>query len=188
MGHLIFLLARFPISGCTYLSLQLEWRRWQKWHCLCQGNGYVCRCHSQRSKSICTRGANLACNHFEPHGGCCNSCCLSKSKTKNKSVKEILNENNSFFWTNCPCSTKRTGHCAWSCCSFSLSDGACNHPSCCRAWCSLSPCCHVKGNHGINCLDDDSRIGNCHGHISCFNGSHDIYDYNAVGSLIHSYM
>jgi hypothetical protein len=38
---------------------------------------------------------------------------LSNSKTKNKSTKEILSKSNSFFQTNCPCSKKRTGHCAW---------------------------------------------------------------------------
>jgi len=33
MGHLISLLVRFPISGCAYLSSQLEQRRGQKWYC-----------------------------------------------------------------------------------------------------------------------------------------------------------
>jgi hypothetical protein len=38
----------------------------------------------------------------------------------NKSAKEILNESNSFFRTNFPCWTKRTGHYAWPHCSFAL--------------------------------------------------------------------
>jgi hypothetical protein len=29
MGHIIYLLVHFPISGCAYFSLLLEWRRWQ---------------------------------------------------------------------------------------------------------------------------------------------------------------
>ncbi len=88
MGHLISLLARFPISGCAYLSLQLEQRRWQKRYPSYQGNGYD-SCHSWRSMSTHTWGADLACGHLGPHGGCHSSCCLSKSKTKNHSAKEI---------------------------------------------------------------------------------------------------
>jgi hypothetical protein len=103
MGHINSLLVRFPISGCTYLSLQLVQRRWQKWYCSCQGDGYVHRCHSRTSTSTCTWGAHSACGHLEPHGGCHSSCCLSKSKTENnKRAKEILNKNDSFFQTSCP--------------------------------------------------------------------------------------
>ncbi len=132
----------------------------------------------------------MACGHLGPHGGCCSSCYLSetKNKTKNKSAKEILNKNNSFFWTNYPRSTKRTGHYAWLCCSFSWSDCAYNHPSCHRTWCSLNPCHCVKDNCGVDPIDDNSWIGNRHGCISRFNGSHDIYNYNAASSSIHSYM
>ncbi len=71
------------------------------------------RRHSRWSTSTCAWGALLVCGHLEPRGDCHSSCCSSKSKTKNKSVKEILNKNNSFFRTNCPRLTKRTGHYAW---------------------------------------------------------------------------
>jgi hypothetical protein len=71
-----------------------------------------------------------------------------------------LNKNDSFFRINCPYSMKRTGHCAWPCCSFSWNDCTCDDPSCCRTWCYLSPCCHVEGNCGIDCLDDNSWISN----------------------------
>ncbi len=98
MGHLISLLAHFPISGCAYLSSQLEWRRWQKQYHSCQGDGYVHRHHTWKSTSIRAWGVHLACGHLGPHGGCRTSCCWSKSKTKNKSAKEILNENDSFFF------------------------------------------------------------------------------------------
>ncbi len=54
-----------------------------------------------------------ACDHLDQHDGYCSSCCLSKSKTKNKNVsaKVIKNEIDSFFRMNCRC--LRTGHCAW---------------------------------------------------------------------------
>ncbi len=96
-------------------------------------------------------GLRLACNHLSQHDGCRSSCCLSKSETdnENKSAKEILNEIDSFFWTNRQRLTKKTGHYAWPCCSFSWSDHACNHPSCRRTCCSSSPCCCVDHNHGM---------------------------------------
>ncbi len=119
VGHTNSLLARLPICGCTYLSLPLEQRRWQKRYRSCQGNGYVCRHPSWRSTSTSTMGVHSTCNHHETHYGCCSSCCLSKSKTKNESKKEILNKSNSFSRTKCPCLTKRTGHCAWTRHSFS---------------------------------------------------------------------
>jgi hypothetical protein len=122
MGHINSLLAQFPISGYAYFSLPLEQRRWQKWYLFCQGDGYV-RCHhsqrSTRSTSTHAWGARSACGHPEPHGDCRSSCCLCKSKTKNKSKREILSKNNSFFQRHCPCLTKRTGHYAWPLCSFS---------------------------------------------------------------------
>jgi hypothetical protein len=37
-------------------------------------------------------GAHSACGHPEPHGGCYSSCCLSKSKTKNKSKEDLEQE------------------------------------------------------------------------------------------------
>ncbi len=119
MGHIKSLLVQLPISGCAYSSLPLEWRRWQKQYHSYQGDGYVSCHHSWRSTSIHTWGAHLACGHPEPHGDCCSSCCFRKSKTKNKNTKEILSKNNSFLRTNYPRSTKRTGHYAWPCCSFS---------------------------------------------------------------------
>ncbi len=107
------LLVLFPICGRTYLSLPLEQRRWQKLYRSCQGNGYVCRHHSWRSMSSHAWGARLAWGHPEPHGDWHSSCCMSMSKTKNESAREILSKNDSFFRTNCPRSTKRTGHWAW---------------------------------------------------------------------------
>ncbi len=190
MGHINSLLAQLPISGCAFISLQLERRSWQKQYRSCQGDGYVCRsrCQSWRSTSNHAWGAHLACGHFEPHGGWHSSCCSSKSKVENKSTKEILNKNNSFFRTNFPCLTKRTGHYACHCHSFSWSDHSCNHPSCHKTCCSLSPCHCVKDNHGIDCLDDDSWVGNCRDCIGCFDGSHNIYDADAARCLIHSYV
>ncbi len=94
----------------------------------------------------------------------------------------------SFFRTNYQCSRKRTGHCSWPHCSFSGSDLACNHPSCCRTCCFSRPCHCVEGNRGIYCLDDNSRIMDHHGWVGCFNGSCDIYNCNVDGSLIQSYM
>ncbi len=180
MGHLNSLLARFPISGCAYFSSQLERRRWQKQYCSCHGDWYVCRCHSRRSTSTRAWGVHSACGHLGPHGDCRCSCCLSKSKIKNKSAKEILNKNDSFFWKNCPSSTKRTGHYAWPRCSFSWSDCACNHPSCHRTLGSSSPCRCAEGNCGW--------FGECPGCVGCFDGSRNIYNYDAAGSLIHSYV
>jgi hypothetical protein len=107
-GHLISLLAQFPISGCIF-SLPLEWRRWQKWYCFCPGDGNVRHCCPQ-STNIHAWGLCLACNHLGQHDGCCSSGCLIKSKTKIESTKKILNEINFFFWENCRPSTKRTGH------------------------------------------------------------------------------
>ncbi len=156
MGHISSLMAWIPIFGCAYLSLQLGQRRWQKRYCSCQGNGYVCHHHSPRSTSTRAWGVHLACGHLEPHSSCCSSCCLSKSKTKNESAKEILKANNSSFRTNRLHSTKKTGHYAWPCCSFSWSDHACNHPSSCRTCYSLSPCCCIEDDRGVNHLDEDS--------------------------------
>ena len=138
------------------------WRRWQERYPSCQGDGYIHHRHSQRSTSTHAWGVHLACGHLGPNEGCRSSYCSSESKTKNKNkiAKEILNKNNSFFWTNCPRPTKRPGHYAWPCCSFSWSDCACNHPSCHRTWCSLSPCCCINGDCGINCLNEDSWVDN----------------------------
>jgi hypothetical protein len=82
MGHLISLLAQFPISGCAYLSLQLEQRRWQKRYHSCQGDGYVHRRLIWRSTSTRAWGVDLACGHLGPHGDCRSSCCLSKNGTE----------------------------------------------------------------------------------------------------------
>ena len=113
------LLVQFPIWGGAYLSLPLEWRRWQTQYHSCQNDGYFC-CHCPwRSTSTCAWGVCLPCDHNETHDGCHSSCCSSKSKNGNKCKKEILNNSNFFFWTRCPCSTKKTGNCAWPCCSFS---------------------------------------------------------------------
>ncbi len=100
-----------------------------KQYCSCQGDRYVCYHPSWRSTSTRAWGVHLAYNHHGTHDGCCGSCCSSESKTKHKSTKEILSKRDSFFWSRCPCSTKRTGHCAWPCCSFSWSDRTCDHPS-----------------------------------------------------------
>ena len=51
----------------------------------------------------------------------------------------------------------------------------------------MSPWCHVKGDSGLNRLDDDSRIGNRCSHVGRFDGSCDIYNFDADGSLIHGY-
>jgi hypothetical protein len=77
----------------------------------------------------------------------------------------------SFFWMNCRHLTWRTGHYAWPCCSFSWSICACNHPSCCRTWSFLSPCCHVEGNHGVDCLDANCQVGDCCNCVGRFNNS-----------------
>ncbi len=125
------LLAQFPTSGCNYLSLSLEQRRWQKQYHSCPGDGNVGH-HHPRSTNTRVWGLCLACVHVVQHDGFCSSCCLSKSKNKSKSTKEIWNEIDFVFWMNCRCLAKRTDHCAWPCCSFSWSDCACDHPSCCR--------------------------------------------------------
>ncbi len=141
------LLAQFLILECNYLSLSLEQRRWQKCYCSCQDNGNVRHRHPQNTNTR-VWGLCLVCNHVVWHDGFRSSCCLSKSKNKSKSTKEIWNKNDSFFQMNFWGSTKRTGHYAWPCCSFSWSDCACDHPSCCRTCCSLHPCCCVDHNHG----------------------------------------
>ncbi len=183
------LLAQFFISGYDYLSLPLEQRRWQKWFCFCPSDGNL---HHHCPWSMNTRacGLHLACNHFVQHDGFRSSCGLSKSKNKNKnkSVTEIWNKIDSFFQMNCRRSRKRTGHYAWPHCSFSWSDCACNHPSCHRTWCFSRPCCCIKRNCGVNCLDDDSRIVDHCGCVGCFDGSSNIYDCNVDGSLIHGYV
>ncbi len=105
----------------------------------CWGNGHVCHHCSWRSMSTRAWGVRLVCNHHGTHDGCCSSCCLSKSKSGKKSVKEILSKSDCLFLTRCMHLTKRTGHCAWPCCSFSWSDCACGHPSSHRTCCSYSP-------------------------------------------------
>jgi hypothetical protein len=113
VGHTNSLLAQYPICGCTYLSLPLEQRRWQTRYCSCQGNGYIHHHPFWRSTSAHNWEVHSACDHHETHDGCRSSCCSSKSENRNKSVKKILREIDSFFWTRCLCSTKRTGHRAW---------------------------------------------------------------------------
>ncbi len=183
------LLVRFLISGYDYLSLPSERRRWQKRYRSCPGDGNV-RHHHPQSMNTHAWGLRLACDHLVQHYGCRSSCCLSKSETKNenKSAKGIWNKINSFFWINCQRSRKRTDHCAWPCCSFSWSDRTCNHPSCRRTCCFSCPCSCVKGNCGVDRLDDDSRIVDHCGCIGCFSGSPDIYDCNVDGSSIHGYV
>ena len=51
----------------------------------------------------------------------------------------------------------------------------------------LSPCHHFKGNRGVDCLDEDSRIVDRRSRDGRFNDSCNIYDCNADGSLIHGY-
>jgi hypothetical protein len=113
------------------------------------------RHHSRRSTNIRAWVACSACNQHYLHGGYHSSCCLSKSKTKNKRAKKILSKSSSFFRTNCPCSSKRTGHCAWPCCSFSWSDCTCNHPPFCMTCCSLSLYYPGNNTRGIACLNDN---------------------------------
>ncbi len=103
------LLVWFPISGCYYLSLSLEQRRWQKCYCFCTDDGNVHH-HHPRNTNTHVWGLHLACNHVVQHDGFRSSCCLSKCKNESESMKEIWNKIDSFFWTNCRCSTKRTGH------------------------------------------------------------------------------
>ncbi len=112
--------------------------------------------HCPRNTNTRIWGLRLACNHVVWHDGFHSSCCLSESKNKSESTKEIWNEIDSYFQTNCRCLMKRTGHCAWPRHSFSWSDHACNHPSCCKTCCSLRPCCPVNHDHGVNCLNDNS--------------------------------
>ncbi len=146
------LLARFPISGCNILSLSLEQRRWQKCYRSCPGDGNV-RHHCPWNTNTRVWGLRSACNHVVQHDGFRSSCCLSKSKNKNKSAKEIWNKIDSFFQTNCRRSMKRTGHYAWPCCSFSWSDRAYDHRSCCRTSCFLLLCCRVVHDHGLYCVN-----------------------------------
>ncbi len=193
-GHLIFLLARFPISGCAS-SLPLEWRRWQRQYRFCPGDGNVPHCHPWSTNTrgwVNTHawGLHSACDCLGQHDGCCSSCCLSESKTesKTKSAKVIWNEIDSFFQTNCWRLAKTTCHYAWPHCSFSWSDCTCNHPPCCRTCCSLCLCSHIEGNCGINCLNEDSQIVNHRSCVGCFNHSCNIYDCNVDGILIYSYV
>ncbi len=181
------LLARFPISGCNYLSLSLEQRRWQKRYCSCPGNGNI-RHHCPWSTNTHGWGLRSACNHVVWHDGFHSSCCLSKSENESKSKKEIWNKINSFFQTNCRHSMKRTGHCAMPRHSFSWSDRACDHPSCCRTCCYSHPCHRVDHDHGVNRLDEDSQVGDCQDHTSRFDGSHDICGNGAACSSIHGYV
>ncbi len=108
---------RFPISGCDYLSLSLEQRRWQNCYCSCPGDGNV-RHHRPWNTNTRIWGLRLACDHVVRHDGFRSSCCLSKSENKSKSMKEIWNKINSFFQTNFRCSMKRTDHYEWPYCSF----------------------------------------------------------------------
>ncbi len=119
VGHRNSLLAQFPICGRAHLSSPLEQRRWQRRYHPCQGNGYICHHNSWRSTNTHAWRVRLACNHHYLHDGYHSSCCLSKSKTRNKSAKESLNEIDSFFQMWSPRSMTMTGHCAWPCCSFS---------------------------------------------------------------------
>jgi hypothetical protein len=71
-----------------------------KCYCSCPDDGNV---HHHWLWNMNTRvgGLRLACNHVVRHDGFCSSCCLSKSKNKSKSAKEIWNKINSFFRMNC---------------------------------------------------------------------------------------
>ncbi len=180
------LLAWFPILGCNYLSLSLEQRKWQKCYRSCPGDGNVHH-HCPRNANTRVWGLHLACNHVVQHDGFHSSCCLSKSKNKNKSAKETWNKINSFFGTNCRCLTKRTGHYSWPCCSFSWSDCACNHPSFCRTCCSSCPCCCINHNHGIDRLDEDNQVSGRCDRIGRFDVSCNICGNGAACSSIHGY-
>jgi hypothetical protein len=105
-----------------------------------------------------------------------------------KSAKKILNEIDFFYRTNYLCSTKRTGHYAWPCRSFSWSNCACDHPSCRKICCSLRPCHCVDHNHGVNCLDDNSQVGDCCNRVGYFDGNCGTCDCDDDGSLIHGYV
>ncbi len=56
------LLARFPISGCNYLSLSLEQRRWQKCYCSYLDDGNVCH-HHPWNMNTRVWGLRSACDH-----------------------------------------------------------------------------------------------------------------------------
>jgi hypothetical protein len=70
--------------------------KWQKQNCFCPDG---CSVRERRPRSTNTRiwGLHLACNLLGQHDGCCSSGCLSKSKTKTKSAKKILNKFGFFF-------------------------------------------------------------------------------------------
>ncbi len=51
----------------------------------------------------------------------------------------------------------------------------------------LSPCHHVKGDCGVDHLNDDGQHGDHCGRVGCFNDSRSRYDCDADGSSIHGY-
>jgi hypothetical protein len=51
----------------------------------------------------------------------------------------------------------------------------------------LNPCCRIKGNGGINCLNDNSWIVDLCNRVGRFDGSCNVYNYDAANSLIHGY-
>jgi hypothetical protein len=66
----------------------LEQRRWQKGYCSYPGDGNVRR-HRPRSTNARVWALRLASDHVVQHDGFRSFCCLSKSKDKIESAKEI---------------------------------------------------------------------------------------------------
>jgi hypothetical protein len=52
----------------------------------------------------------------------------------------------------------------------------------------LRPCHCVDHNHGVDCLDNNSQVGNRCSHVDCFDGNRDICGNGAACSSIHGYV
>jgi hypothetical protein len=90
----------------------LKQRRWQKRYRSCPGDGNV-RCHCPWSTNTRVWALRSASDHVVQHDGFHSFCCLSKSKNKIKSMKEI--KINPFFPDKLPALGKED----WSLCMAS---------------------------------------------------------------------
>jgi hypothetical protein len=85
MGHMISLLAQFPISLCCWSG-----EGGKNDNCSCRGNGYVSSHHFLRSKNTHALGACSACGHQYLHDGCHSSYCFLSRTQKSSNHKLLL--------------------------------------------------------------------------------------------------
>ncbi len=45
----------------------------------------------------------------------------------------------------------------------------------------------IDHDHGFDCFDDNSQVGDCHNCVGCFDGNCGICNWDVDGSFIHSY-